>query len=218
MSWTPLFLRMDDKKVFILGSGEVGIRRALRFRESGAEVVICGDRIPTGLKKIGVFYCPLDEMEEWIKWADIVIIASGDPRLNEKATSLASGKLLNRADNPEKGDLIVPTTFSIDDVDIAIFTRGKSPLMARFLREKIESLITENEILNIKLQDYARRKLKKIIPDQKIRRRILYELSEDSEVQRNLKNGDLKGAKKHVDSLLDSLRGDFVDTQHESRS
>lgn len=203
MPWTPLFFKLDDKKVFILGSGEVATRRAIRFRESGAKVTICGDNIQSHLKDMGIIYRPLDEMEDWIKWADIIVVASGDPNLNEKAASLASGKLLNRADEPQEGNLIVPIRFSIDEVEIAVYTHGKSPIMSRIIRDKIKSVITEQDILQIKLQDYTRRKLKKIIPDQKIRRKILYNLIEDNKIQAHLQNGDLEGAKKHVNSLLE---------------
>ncbi|BDH79032.1 MAG TPA: bifunctional precorrin-2 dehydrogenase/sirohydrochlorin ferrochelatase [Methanothermobacter sp.] len=205
MPWTPLFFKLDGKKVFILGSGEVATRRAIRFREAGAKVTICGDNIQPHLKKIGIIYKPLEEMEKLIKWADIIVTASGDPTLNEKAASLASGKLLNRADKPQDGNLIVPITFSTDDVEIAISTHGKSPIMARVIRDKIKNLITEDDILQIRLQDYARRKLKKTIQDQKTRRRILYNLSKDDKIQAHLKNRNLEGAKKYVDSLLEHV-------------
>ncbi|MDI9623678.1 MAG: bifunctional precorrin-2 dehydrogenase/sirohydrochlorin ferrochelatase [Methanothermobacter sp.] len=207
MPWTPLFFKLDGKKVFILGSGEVATRRAIRFRKAGAIVAICGDNIQPHLEDMGITYKPLEEMEELIKWADIVVTASGDPTLNEKVASLASGKLLNRADKPQDGNLIVPITFSTDDVEIAISTHGKSPIMARVIRDKIKNVITGDDIFQIKLQDYARRKLKKIIPDQKKRRRILYSLFKDDKIQAHLKDKDLEGAKKYVDSLLEHVRG-----------
>ncbi|HOQ20663.1 MAG TPA: bifunctional precorrin-2 dehydrogenase/sirohydrochlorin ferrochelatase, partial [Methanothermobacter sp.] len=96
-------------------------------------------------------------------------------------------------------------TFSTDDVEIAISTHGKSPIMARVIRDKIKNLITEDDILQIRLQDYARRKLKKTIQDQKTRRRILYNLSKDDKIQAHLKNRNLEGAKKYVDSLLEHV-------------
>ncbi|MDI3484458.1 MAG: precorrin-2 dehydrogenase [Methanobacteriaceae archaeon] len=205
MPWTPLFFKLDGKKVLILGSGEVATRRAIRFREAGAEVTICGDNIQPHLKEMGIIHQPLKEMEKLIKWADIIVTASGNPKLNEKAASLASGKLLNRADKPQDGDLIVPITFSTDDVEIAVSTHGKSPIMARVIRNKIEDIITEEDILQIRLQDYARRKLKKIISDQKTRRRILYDLIKDNKIQAHLKNGNLEAAKKYIDSLLEDM-------------
>ena len=42
MGWTPLFLEMHQKNVLIVGAGEVGERRARRFLEAGANVVVLG--------------------------------------------------------------------------------------------------------------------------------------------------------------------------------
>lgn len=56
--------------------------------------------------------------------------------------------------------LLSLSSFNIGDVEISIFTNGKSPLMARQLRKKIQSIITEEDILEIELQDYSRKLLK----------------------------------------------------------
>ena len=49
MGWTPLFLEMNDNKVLIVGSGEVGNRRTKRFLEAGANVVVIGNHVPEHL-------------------------------------------------------------------------------------------------------------------------------------------------------------------------
>ena len=50
MGWTPLFLEMKDNKVLIVGSGEVGNRRTIRFLEAGANVVVVGNHVPDTFK------------------------------------------------------------------------------------------------------------------------------------------------------------------------
>lgn len=54
MGWTPLYLEMSDKNVLVVGAGEVGQRRALRFLDAGANVVISGGKVPTQLIKLGL--------------------------------------------------------------------------------------------------------------------------------------------------------------------
>ena len=78
----------------------------------------------------------LRKLEEWVEWSDIVIMASGDHELNEKVADISCEKLFNRADYPNEGNLIVPSSFFIGDVQICIFTGGKSPLMARRVKKK----------------------------------------------------------------------------------
>jgi len=95
MGWTPLFLKMDTKKVLIVGAGEVGERRAKRFLESGADVVIIEKDVSNDLVGLGASFKPLDEVEEWVEWSDIVIAATSDHSLNQRIAELADEKLLN---------------------------------------------------------------------------------------------------------------------------
>ena len=118
---------------------------------------------------------------------------------------IAEDKLLNRADFPSEGNVIVPTSFNIGDIEISIFTGGKSPLMARQLRKKIQSIITEEDILEIELQDYARNKLKGIVQDQKDRRKCLYEIFEDEKINVLIKNRNIVEAKDYIDDLIRGL-------------
>lgn len=205
MKWTSLFLNTDGKNVFILGTGEVAQRRAERFLEGGSNVILYGKTIPQKLLDKGVIL-EKDNSEtsynKLVEWSDIVIIASGDHDLNEYVSSISGEKLLNRADYPEKGDLIVPTSFYIEDIQISIFTNGKSPLMAQKLRKKIQSTIFREDILQIKLQEYARKILKEKFEDQKVRKEYLYKILENKDVDNLLKEEKLKEAKIYIEKLI----------------
>ncbi|HML06433.1 MAG TPA: bifunctional precorrin-2 dehydrogenase/sirohydrochlorin ferrochelatase [Methanobacterium sp.] len=205
MGWTPLFLQMDEKNVLIVGAGEVGSRRALRFLKAGASVIIIGKNCPEELKELGAVCKPVVEVEKWIKWSDIVVVATGDHELNKKVADLASNKLLNRADYPEEGDLIVPSSFFIGDVQLCIFTGGKSPLMAKELRKKIQNVIKEEDILQLELQNFTRNILKEKVDDQKKRRYYLYEILNDENISELLNEGNLNGAKNYVKRYLNSI-------------
>jgi len=202
MGWTPLFLQMDGKNVLVVGAGEVGSRRARRFLETGANVIILDRKFPEDLIEFGATFKPLAEIEEWVEWSEIVIVATGDPELNEKVAKLASNKLLNRADTPEEGNLIVPSSFFIGDMQLCIYTGGKSPLMARELRKKIQKVIKREDILQLELQNFTRNILKEKIFEQKKRRDYLYEILNDENIGELLREGNLEGAKKYVNQYL----------------
>lgn len=205
MDWTSIYLKTSDLNVFILGTGEVATRRANRFLDHGANVRLAGNDLSSDLKSKGAQLCPTDDVDELVEWADLVVAASGDKELSDYVCNIADGKLVNRADFPQEGDVIVPTSFSIGDVEISIFTNGKSPLMARQLRKKIQSVITDEDILEIELQDYARSKLKDVVTNQKERRKILYEIFEDENINDFIKNGEIDEAKNHIDNLVRGL-------------
>ena len=204
MGLTPLFMQMENKNVLIVGVGEVGSRRARRFLKAGANVIIIGKKIPEELGELGATGKPIQEIKKWVEWSDVVIIATGDHQLNEKLAELAGHKLLNRADYPEEGNLIVPSSFFIGNVQICISTGGKSPLMARQLRKKIQRVIKEEDILQLELQNFTRNILKEKFDDQKKRRDYLYEILNDENVGELLKEGNLEGAKEYIKHSLNS--------------
>ncbi|MCQ2972003.1 MAG: bifunctional precorrin-2 dehydrogenase/sirohydrochlorin ferrochelatase [archaeon] len=204
MNWTSLYLKSNNLNVFILGTGEVATRRANRFLDYGSQVVLAGNSISDELINKGANLISTEDAEKYISWADLVVIASSDKELSDKIASLAQDKLVNRADFPEKGDIIVPTSFEIGDVEISIFTNGKSPLMARELRKKIQSIITEEDILEIKIQDFARNLLKEKVSNQKTRKEILYDISKDAKINNYIKNNQIKEAKKYVEEIINA--------------
>lgn len=205
MGWTPLLLEMRDKKVLVVGAGEVGERRAKRFLEAGAHVVILGNTASEEIIELGASVKSIDNASRWVKWSDLVVIATGDHNLNEEIAHLADYKLVNRADYPQKGNLIVPTSFFIEDVQICIFTGGKSPLMAKQLRKKIQKVIKNEDILQLELQDFTRKLLKDKVKDQKDRRSYLYKILNNKTVEKLLKEGNLNQAKIYVEELLLNL-------------
>jgi precorrin-2 dehydrogenase / sirohydrochlorin ferrochelatase len=202
MGWTPLYLEMTDKNVLVVGAGEVGERRALRFLKSGANVIITAGNPSGELKALGATYKPRDELPKWINWADMIIVASGDHHLNQEISILAQDKLINRADYPDEGNLIVPSSFFIGDVQFSIFTQGKSPLMAKELRKRIQEVVQKEDISHLELQHFTRQLLKEKIDNQKERRDYLYQILNDEKINELIKNGKLDEAKLYVKETL----------------
>jgi precorrin-2 dehydrogenase/sirohydrochlorin ferrochelatase len=209
MNWTALYLKTSGLKVFILGTGEVATRRANKFLDHGAIVKLAGSSIDDELIAKGAYLHSTNEVDDLVNWSDFVVIASGDRQLSDYVAEISNEKLVNRADFPDDGDIIVPTSFNIGDIEISIFTNGKSPLMARQLRKRIQSLITEEDILEIELQDYSRSLLKEIIPNQKDRRDYLYKIFEDKDIQELIEAREIDKAKAVIRELI---KRDFDDT------
>ena len=205
MGLTSVFLEVKDKNVFILGTGEVATRRANRFLDKGANVILAGNHISKELTDKGAVLRSLENLDELVDWSDIIIIASGDKKLSDYVSSISEGKLINRADLPSEGNLIVPTTFLIGDIEVSLYTGGKSPLMAKELRKKIQSTITQRDILEIELQDYGRSLLKSQISNQKDRKEKLYEILNDEKINSLLDECKIEEAKILVKGLIDKI-------------
>lgn len=203
MDWTSIYLKTENSNVFILGTGEVATRRAHKFLNHGANVILVGESLNRELANKGAILKPYENIGQLVKWADIVVIATGDEELAEEVSLLAKDKLLNRADFPKMGNVIVPNSFNIsDDIEISIFTKGKSPLVSKYLRRKIQSIITEKDIIKIELQDYARKRLKETVAGQKNRKDYLYEIFEDETLEDLINKNKIQQAKEYIDKRI----------------
>ncbi|MCC7554078.1 MAG: bifunctional precorrin-2 dehydrogenase/sirohydrochlorin ferrochelatase [Methanobacteriaceae archaeon] len=205
MDWTSLYFKTNDLNVLILGTGEVATRRANRFLDKNSNVILVGNSLNDELIEKRAILKDQSEIDDLVKWSDLIIIATGDIDLADYVTNIGRDKLVNRADNPNLANLIVPTTFKIEDVEISIFTGGKSPLMAHELRKKIQNIITSEDILEIKIQDYGRKLLKNKVLNQKDRRDYLYSFLKDEILNNYIKNNDLKGAKLYLKNLINDI-------------
>lgn len=202
MNWTSVYLKTNSLNVFILGTGEVATRRADKFLSHGASVKLAGESLDSSIEEKGAILVSTDDVDELVNWADLVIIASGDRELSNYVASIADKKLLNRADFPNEGNLIVPTSFNIGDVEISIFTNGKSPLMARQLRKRIQEIITDEDLIKMELQDYARSILKEKVENQKERRTYLYTIFEDKNIHNLIEKNKIDEAKSYIYNLI----------------
>ena len=202
MNWTSVYLKTNSLNVFILGTGEVATRRADKFLSHGASVKLAGESLDSSIEEKGAILVSTDDVDELVNWADLVIIASGDRELSNYVASIADNKLLNRADFPNEGNLIVPTSFNIGNVEISIFTNGKSPLMARQLRKRIQEIITDEDLIKMELQDYARSILKEKVENQKERRTYLYTIFEDKNIHNLIEKNKIDEAKSYIYNLI----------------
>jgi precorrin-2 dehydrogenase/sirohydrochlorin ferrochelatase len=184
----PLMLDLKGKEVVIFGGGEVGERKAKLFCEHASVTVVSREFTPLlnslegKIKLIKVTDISEKEISRYLKDAFIAIPATNDAVLNERIAKLASqsGKLVNRVD--DVGDIIVPSVIERGDIVIGISTLGKSPALSKFIRERIEEVVTPEFALMSRLQNELREKLKIRVEDQKKRKEILWNIIHDDKV------------------------------------
>jgi precorrin-2 dehydrogenase/sirohydrochlorin ferrochelatase len=114
-----------------------------------------------------------------VKSAFLVVAATGDPALNKDISRIAdeSGILVNSAEG--SSEVILPAKIVQGDIVIAVSTGGTSPAMARFIRQKVESLLGAEFADMVRLQSSLRDILKNEVPLQEERERLLRKVLED---------------------------------------
>ena len=189
----PLFVDCSGRRIVIFGGGEVAARKAAYFAGK-ADVTVVSRSFSEKFNGIQVTRHSLDigtVPEGWlanfIHDAFLIIAALPDPVLNNRIGGLcrSRGILFNNADG-EPGDVILPAVSGGSEYTIAISTNGKSPAVARFLREQIDRGFPALDAM-VRLQERLRQELKRTEPDQSKRNAILREVLDDRAVWESLR-------------------------------
>jgi precorrin-2 dehydrogenase/sirohydrochlorin ferrochelatase len=205
---------LRGKTVLIIGGGRVGERKAAKFSAAGANVVVASRDFTERFKKLSsdnklqrVFVdleVAPEQVGTLISKADFVVAATDQPGLNRRIAEEAKKYRthVSVVDDPHLGDFSMPVLSKVGEFHIAIFTGGKSPAMSRVIRRRIEGIISEEDILMVRLQSYARKLAKTQIPNQLSRKRVLRTIMEDRRIRQLLKKGDFQEAKDLTKGII----------------
>jgi precorrin-2 dehydrogenase/sirohydrochlorin ferrochelatase len=208
--------KFDGKYVAMVGGGSEAFCKVRNFLDAGCKVLVISRSFSKGIldlhaeKRIDLLKTEVKDGGLFVKRLnpkpDLLAVATSDHILNAKLalSGKEEGLMIYVADNPAISDFILPAVSKIGDVRITVSTGGKSPAMAKTLRERIERLITQQDLLHIELQEYMRRVLKERVGEQKTRKRILYTILEDVRVNELLKKGKLDLAKKKAVGIMEN--------------
>lgn len=141
MSYYPIFIDLDGRRVLVIGGGAVAQRKIESVLESGADVQVISKELTPAIRhlvehgKIGFIGTEFDDT--FLQDAFLVIAATDDPSLNRRISHAAKGKniLVNAVDQPSDCTFIVPSILRRGDLLIAASTSGKSPGLAKKIRE-----------------------------------------------------------------------------------
>jgi precorrin-2 dehydrogenase/sirohydrochlorin ferrochelatase len=209
--------KFDEKYVVIVGGGTEAYKKTLSFLDAGSKILVASRTFTSGIKKlhqekkINLLKANIKNGETFFNQLnpkpDLLAVATNNQKLNVQLSKRArsAGCMVYVADNPSISDFILPAVAKIGEVRIAMSTGGKSPAMAKLLRQRVERLITQEDLLQIKLQNYMRAILKQQISDQKVRKKILYEILKDEHVKKLLKAGKLDEAQRVARNIMESF-------------
>jgi precorrin-2 dehydrogenase / sirohydrochlorin ferrochelatase len=143
----PIYIDIEERDVLIIGGGNVCARKAETMMKYGARVTIVSPSMT-------------DEIEAWARdgrldlrrktyeigdldGASLVIASTDDPCINARvARDCRRRKIpVNVVDVTHLCEFIVPAIVEQGSIQIAVSTGGKSPALARTLKEDLQKLV-----------------------------------------------------------------------------
>lgn len=150
MDYFPVFLDLKNRRCLLVGGGDVATRKGRLLTKAGAILRVVAPNISSELRELAKKnHGELLEREyqsQDILDCVIVIAATDIEPLNERISLDAKAKNLpvNVVDSPALCTYITPAIIDRSPLVIAISSGGESPVLARLIRAKLETLIPIN--------------------------------------------------------------------------
>jgi precorrin-2 dehydrogenase/sirohydrochlorin ferrochelatase len=165
MRYYPIHLDIKNRNCLVVGGGTVGTRKVNTLLECGARVTVVSPNPTQQLTKLAsegaITLTRRAYRSADLDGAFLVIGATDDENLNQQISNDAAltNTLCNIADRPEICNFILPSIIQRGDLVITISTSGKSPALAKQLRQKLETHFGEEYAEFLLLMGAIRKKL-----------------------------------------------------------
>ncbi len=167
MQYFPLFYDIKNKPCLVVGGGEVAARKIAMLLRAGATLKVVAPKLCESVanrskagdikyEKRGFQASDLDECV-------LVIAATDDQAVNAEISKLAHERRIpvNVVDQPDLCSFVVPSMIDRSPVQVAVSTGGASPVLARLLRARLETMIPATYGRLASLMEEFRGKVKK---------------------------------------------------------
>ena len=144
----PVLLNTDKKSCLIVGGGKVGTRRAKLMSQTSLKIDLISKKSSGSITKIIAMSGGTSYERSWrpddIKDNYIFIVAATDDHGVNREISVRARELripVNVASDSSLSDIAFPSIIDRDPITIAVSSGTASPILARSLADRIDSLI-----------------------------------------------------------------------------
>ena len=158
----PFFVDVENQNCLVVGGGVVALRKIEKLLPFNPNITVVSPKVHKeilSIKNINIIKRKFDFND--LKEKSFVITATDDKVLNKEIYNSCKENNIpvNTVDDKDNCSFIFPALARNNGVTVAISTSGKSPIYAKYLRKKIESLIQDSESIVDNLSKY-REKIK----------------------------------------------------------
>lgn len=213
MDYLPIFVDLKDRPCLVVGGGDIAARKAGLLRKAQAAVTLVAPEVSATTQAL------IDSGE--VKWLNtvfsaeqladntLVIAATDNEDVNRDVyrQAKANNILVNVADCPELCDFILPSILDRSPIVVAISSGGKSPILARQLRARLETLIPPAYGRLAEMVGQYRDAVKEKMPKLSMRRRFWESILQGSVADHVLSGRDELG-EQTLQAALESVKVD----------
>lgn len=136
----PIFLKLQGRRVLVVGGGPMAASKAASLVAAGADVSVVAPDTCEAIQQLPVSIArrPFREPDLEGAW---LVVAAAPPEVNRAVTEAASARcvFVNAVDDPAHATAYAGGVVKRGPVTIAISTSGQAPALAGLLREAIDN-------------------------------------------------------------------------------
>lgn len=177
MDFLPLFHKLQDRPVLVVGGGEVALRKARLLAEAGARLRVVAPEVEDDLRVLAGACVQLRGYQTGdLQGVVLVIAATDDEVLNARISAEAQALCIpvNVVDAPKLCSVIFPAIVDRSPLIVAVTSGGDAPVLARLIRAKIETWIPATYGQLATLAKQFRAQVKSLLPNVQ-QRRVFWE-------------------------------------------
>ncbi|WP_279462595.1 siroheme synthase CysG [Aeromonas dhakensis] len=208
MDYLPIFCRLDNKPVLLVGGGEVAERKARLLLDAGAQLTVVAPELDPELAELAANgsiewlageFAPAQLASKWL-----VVAATDRREVNALVYQSANQARIfaNVVDDPKRSSFIMPSIIDRSPLMVAISSGGKAPVLARLLREKLEAMLPQHLGAVAAFAGSLRDRVKTRFASMGERRRFWERLLGADRLGQALARGDSASAHQLADNLF----------------
>lgn len=141
----PVFLKLDGRKVVLVGGGPVACAKLRELITAGARITVVAPEVRSEItSEPGVIvvlrpFVPSDVDGAWL------VVSAATPDVNRQVAEAAEERrvFVNAVDDADRASAYTGGVFRRGGVTVAISTGGRAPALAGLLREGLEAVVPE---------------------------------------------------------------------------
>jgi len=203
----PVFLRVEERVVTIVGGGEEAFAKARLLAQSSARLVVVSEHLDAGfaawIAANGVTHVDAAYRPVHLAEAVMAFAATGDEAWDRAVCEDARGLGIpvNAVDQPELCDFFTPALVNRAPLAVAIGTEGAGPVLAQMVRARIDRLLSPSLGQLAGLANSFRQAAEVLLPKGAARRRFWQEFFGGAPA-RAVERGEMDDARRAVVDLL----------------
>ncbi len=178
MDHLPIFVQLVDRPCLVVGGGAVAERKVRGLIEAGAIVTVVSPTVTAGLGRLGdagrIHLQKEAFAEAHLKDHWLIVAATADRSLNTRVARAAENKqrFCNVVDDADLCSFILPAIVKRAPITVAVSSSGRSPVLTRWVKGRIESLLPARLGSLASLAGRWRHRVREVITDVDQRRRF----------------------------------------------